>query len=142
MDIEHESLLNKANYANLKTLKQLYKSYDNLYKLSLMGNRAAIAIFIDLCCALTHVTPYQRSCIIRHLIDGYTLSDVADADLCTLENIYLTINGGLRKVRKILLSGEVYCDDYRRSIRILEDARCKLPQEKPSRYNAISLPDK
>ena len=124
MDVEHVNLLNAFDYNDLKSLKKAFKCYNNLYKLALMGNRAAIAIFTDLDMVLNSnkLTLLQIVYIRLHLIDGNTLQDIADGrcsdytQVCSPENVFITIRGGLKRASKLLASGELYDNGRRRVI--------------------------
>lgn len=123
MDIEHDNLLNASRYGNAKELKKLYRAYESLYKLALSGNRAALAVYIDLTAALAHpfVPEKQRRFIQLHLIEGHTLFDLAVEEcMCPQSELFFprgqyevtviadTVNSGLNKIKKLLKSDKLY----------------------------------
>ena len=123
MDIEHDNLLNASRYGNAKELKKLYRAYGSLYKLAQSGNRAALAVYIDLTSALEH--PYipekQRKFITLHLIEGHTLYDIAVEEcMCPESELFFPrgqyevtviadiVTSGLNKIKKLLRSEKLY----------------------------------
>lgn len=136
MDIEHDNLLNASRYVTAKDLKKLYRAYNCLRKLAMSGNRAAMAVYLDLEAALEHssLPERQRRYIQLHLIEGYTLFDVAEMECVVYiggpfipENQYEVtvvsdvVNSGLHKIKKILHSRGLF--DGRRGRRISEEER-------------------
>lgn len=143
MDIEHDNLLNASRYSTLKDLKKLYRAYGSLKKLALSGNRAAVAVYLDLTVALEHpkVPSKQRRFIQLHLIEGYTLFDIAVEEChCPQNELFFprgqyevtaiadVVNSGLNKIKKLLHSEVLYGN--RRDRGILESERSCIQEQK------------
>lgn len=105
-------LMNISDYYNLKTLKKLYKNYNNLSYLAQAGDSVAASVFIDLKTALDQnlnvLTEIQRHCIVDYYVHNYTLKELAyyyDRDESTvLDNI----NAGIKRIQKALINGSLY----------------------------------
>ena len=98
-----EALYNTSNYDE-KNLKKLYRSYIGIYNLAISGNSTALAIFIDLKDSLYNapITEKQRYYIIKNLIEGYTLSEIATDFNITVDGVIKSINNGLKKIEKYI----------------------------------------
>jgi hypothetical protein len=154
MDVEHENLLNSCKYAEAKSLKKLYRAFGSLERLAIMGNRAAVVVYLDLKHALaqSNLTALQKRNIQLHLIDGHTLMDIAvekvgvkkeqlldEYGKYVMSDILVSVNAGLNKIAKILHSGELYgngrCGD------LSKEQRSELQIEEPVRGDGEALYD-
>lgn len=101
-----------ANYGDAERLKLLYRMLFTLQKDALKGNELALIICVDLHTALNPdkhvVTKKQFACITRHLIEGYTVDEVARELKCTQKTVKDHIKRGLKNISIALDNGDVY----------------------------------
>lgn len=109
-------ILNTAHYADINKLKMLYRNLLTLEKAAGRGNEAAMTIYIDLKTALEPskriTTKKQKFFIIKMLIENYTLEELVDEMKISRNTILSHVKGGLKRISKALVEGEVYSNKY------------------------------
>lgn len=110
IDVDHDNLMNLADYNSITCLKKLYRNYNNLHKLAEAGNIAAVVIWLDLKTGLQYenLTDKQQSCVYQHLVEGKTLPEIADECDVSTVTIFGNVTGGLRRIREGLRTGKCY----------------------------------
>lgn len=110
IDTYNQPLMQVAHYEDIKALKKLLKNYDNLFHLAKMGDNVAASIWVDLKTAIEEggLTTRQHYCILCYFIDHDTLQDIADDLDISPANVLKSINGGVKRISKALLSGLLY----------------------------------
>jgi len=112
-DVFNQPLADFADYSNLKRLRQLYRMLDSLDQLAKMGDMTAFAIHCDLTMALqyTGLTNLQRESIQRAYMDGERIVDIAYEMGRDEVSVVDSINGGMKRIRRMLESGQLYNRD-------------------------------
>ena len=103
--IFNSSLMNMANYNNIKSLQHLLGNIHNLEKLAEMGDSVSASIVIDLRGALVSdkLTEKQKQCLELKYEYKYTNKEIAeDMDLKSDNSVRKHLQGGLKRIRKVL----------------------------------------
>jgi DNA-binding NarL/FixJ family response regulator len=98
-------LFNFADYSSLKKLKLLLSSLEKLKTMAHSGNSMALCIFIDLTEALksAKLTNRQQQCLHLRFVRGEQNNYIAEQLNITESGVRKNIEGGLIRLRKVLL---------------------------------------
>lgn len=104
-DIQDNQLINIADYANIDTLKTLFKLYRYLESEGERGNQTALVIKIDLDTALEKMGPDFCDIIYNILICQDTYREYASDKKVSFLTIQSSLNNALRTAQNILEGG-------------------------------------
>lgn len=77
-DKNDTALVNQCNYTDTDSLKFILKNYHQFIKLKHKGNTTAVAILVDIDCAINKLKKRQKYCLKKHYLEGYLLYEIAD----------------------------------------------------------------
>lgn len=111
MNTAEHSLLNLANYGNIRSIRRLLKRINELQRMAAV-NQSAMCIWIDLKEAMKKApTKRQQFCLILYYVCKETQQDIADELGLSKQSIEAYLRGGERRIQRYLLNGFLYRRD-------------------------------
>jgi len=109
------TLMQIADYSNIKQIKNLLRNYSNIFELAQCGDGVALSIYVDLKESLDPkhqvLTEIQLRCINLYYLDRWTLQEIGEHYERDESTISENINGGIKRIQKALLNGILYGRD-------------------------------
>lgn len=104
----NDALLNAANYEDFHSMKEMVAMYSGLERSIYFGDSVAHSIFVDIKEALGVLSPKQKEAVRLCYMDMLPVRDAAASLGISLDSMQSRLNGAVRKMQKVLLSGELY----------------------------------